>query len=270
MMTLTLDGHLQLTGRGGAQLGDQRVRLLEAIDRHGSISQAARHVPLSYKAAWEAVEAINNLADRPLVERCTGGRDGGGTRLTDQGRRIVALYRALEAENRRTLARLADHVDSLAMGDAGQVLRQLRRLALRSSARNQFAGRVCGLIDGPVDFEVHVAVDPGLQVIAQITQASARQLGLAIGTEVVALVKAPALQLLAAHAPDAPRRNALWGTVARIVDGPRNAEVTLDLAGGRNAVAVLPREQLAALGLQPGDPAGAAFDASAVILHVID
>ena len=73
-----LTGHLEVSTDLGAFLGDKRVRLLEAIEAHGSISQAAKQVPLSYKAAWDAVDAMNNLADRPLVERSTGGRAGGG------------------------------------------------------------------------------------------------------------------------------------------------------------------------------------------------
>jgi molybdate transport system regulatory protein len=274
MTSLPLTGHLELGTADGPLLGDQRVRLLEAIAEHGSISQAARHVPLSYKAAWEAVEAMNNLADRPLVDRSAGGRDGGGTRLTEHGRRIVALYRAMEAENRRALARLAGHFDSLAPDDAAamveQIGRQIRRLSLRSSARNQFAGKVSGLRDGPVDFEVRVQVADALEIVAVVTRASAQQLGLAIGSELVALVKASSVLLHAEPGLRLSARNQLWGSLARIVDGPVNAEVTLDLGQGRSAVAVLPREALAAMALREGDRACAAFKVSSVILHVID
>ena len=58
-----LTGHLEVSTDLGAFLGDTRVRLLEAIDEHGSISQAAKHVPISYKTAWDAIDAMNNLAD---------------------------------------------------------------------------------------------------------------------------------------------------------------------------------------------------------------
>lgn len=265
-----LTGRLELGNEGGPLLGEQRVRLLEAIAEHGSINQAARHVPLSYKAAWEAVEAMNNLAGQPLVVRTAGGRAGGGTQLTDQGRRIVALYRAMEAENRRALARLAGQFDTLAPGDTAALCRQIRRLSLRSSARNQFAGVVCGLRDGPVDFEVRVQVTDGLDIVAVVTRASAAQLGLALGTEVVALVKASSVLLHAEPGLKLSARNQLWGTVARIVDGPVNSEVTLDLGQGRSAVAVLPREALAAMALKEGERACAAFKVSSVILQVMD
>ena len=61
-----LVGKLALETEFGPFLGDTRIRLLEAIDTHGSISQAAKAVPLSYKAAWDAVDAMNNLADEAL------------------------------------------------------------------------------------------------------------------------------------------------------------------------------------------------------------
>ena len=268
--TPRLTGHLEVSTSLGAFLGDKRVRLLEAIEQHGSISQAAKHVPLSYKAAWDAVDAMNNLADAPLVDRSTGGRAGGGTLLTDHGRRVVALYRAMEAEHQTALDRLAQTFASEPVGDVQSFQRLLRRMAVRSSARNQFVGSVSALRAGPVDVEVQLRIDEHLELAAVVTRASAEQLGLAIGTEVIALVKASSLMLLVDEAMRLSARNQLWGEVQRIVDGPVNAEVTLDLGHGRTAVAVVTRDSVASLGLTVGVRAGAAFKASSVILAVID
>jgi molybdate transport system regulatory protein len=268
--TPRLTGHLEISTGLGAFLGDKRVRLLEAIEQHGSISQAAKHVPLSYKAAWDAVDAMNNLADAPLVERSTGGRAGGGTLLTDHGRRVVALYRAMEAEHQTALDRLARTFASEPIGDVQSFQRLLRRMAVRSSARNQFVGSVSSLRAGPIDVEVQLRIDEHLELAAVVTRASAEQLGLAMGTEVIALVKASSLMLLVDEAMRISARNQLWGEVQRIVDGPVNAEVTLDLGHGRTAVAVVTRDSVASLGLAVGVRAGAAFKASSVILAVID
>ena len=64
-------------GKDGAAAGHGRIALLRAIDAHGSISAAAREMGMSYKAAWDAIDAINNLAGTPLVVRETGGKGGG-------------------------------------------------------------------------------------------------------------------------------------------------------------------------------------------------
>jgi molybdate transport system regulatory protein len=265
-----LTGHLEVSTDLGAFLGDTRVRLLEQIDRHGSISQAAKHVPLSYKAAWDAVDAMNNLADQPLVERSTGGRAGGGTRLTDHGRRVVAMYRAVQAEYQAALDRLAERFATEPGGDVPAFRRLLRRMTVRTSARNQFAGRVSGLRESAVDFEVLVHVDEGLEIAAVVTRESAEQLGLAIGSEVIALVKSSSLLLLTDETLRISARNRLWGTVQRIVSGPVNAEVTLDLGQGRSACAVITRESLDNLALAEGVRACAAFKVSSVILAVVD
>jgi molybdate transport repressor ModE-like protein len=63
--------------------GPDRIRLLEAVGREGSISGAARAVGLSYKAAWDAIDALNGLFGGPLVEARSGGLHGGGAHLTD-------------------------------------------------------------------------------------------------------------------------------------------------------------------------------------------
>ncbi len=265
-----LTGHLEVSTDLGAFLGDKRVRLLEAIARHGSISQAAKHVPLSYKAAWDAVDAMNNLADRPLVERSTGGRAGGGTLLTDHGRRVIALYRAVESEYQAALDRLSSEFAQAPVGDVQAFQRLLRRMSVRTSARNQFVGSVSGLRAGPVDFEVLLRIDEQLEIAAVVTRTSAEQLGLAIGTEAIALVKASSLLLFTDEALRISARNRLWGEVQRIVDGPVNAEVTLALGQGRTAVAVVTRDSVEALGLAVGVRACAAFKVSSVILAVID
>jgi molybdate transport system substrate-binding protein len=85
---------------GRAVLGQGRADLLEAIDHWQSISEAARRVGMSYRRAWLLVRAANEAAGRPLVETATGGTGGGGARLTEPGRRAVALYRELQARLR--------------------------------------------------------------------------------------------------------------------------------------------------------------------------
>src|SRR5699024_9997926 len=73
---------LQLRYGSGLLLAGDSVRLLEAIARDGSINRAAKAVGISYRTARQRVESLNNLASSPLVARATGGRGGGGTRLT--------------------------------------------------------------------------------------------------------------------------------------------------------------------------------------------
>lgn len=131
---LNLQGNFTVDADGGTFLEDSRVRLLEAIDQFGSISKAARQVPLSYKTAWDAVNTMTVLAGQPLVVRTIGGNGGGGSRLTDYGQRLVAFYRALESEYQTALAELASHVGEPNARSNFRYL--LRRQSMRSSARH--------------------------------------------------------------------------------------------------------------------------------------
>lgn len=263
-------GKLAVSTDLGAFLGDTRIRLLEAIGQHGSISQAAKHVPLSYKAAWDAVDAMNNLSDKPLVERSTGGRQGGGTRLTDHGRKLVALYRAIELESQAALDRLVARMDD--GGDAATVRgfqQLLRRLSLRTSARNQLACTVSGMRAGEIDYEVFLRLDERTELKAVITRESALALEIGIGLQVLALIKAPSVLLMTETAHRISADNQLWGVVSHLHDGPVNSEVTVDLEGGRTMVSVVTRESVAVLGLAAGSRVAAVFQASSVILSVL-
>lgn len=264
-----LRGKLEVSTELGTFLGDTRIRLLEAIDQHGSISQAARHVPLSYKAAWDAVDAMNNLADQPLVERSTGGKHGGGTVLTAYGRKVVGLYRAVEAEYQLALDRLMTQWGEVGEGSARSFQQLLRRMGMRTSARNQFVCTVSGLREGEIDYEVYLRLDGQHELVAVITRDSAEQLGIQIGMEVVALVKASAVLLLTEEGLRTSARNHLWGEVERITQGPVNSEVVLSLGQGKTVTAVVTKESVHILGLVEGGRACALFKSSSVILSIL-
>ena len=95
---------------------------------------------------------MNNLADQPLVLRSTGGRNGGGTQLTEHGRKTIALYRALEEAYQSALDRLSISMNEGQSSDFQQFRQLLKRMSMKTSARNQFAGHVVGLREGDVDF----------------------------------------------------------------------------------------------------------------------
>lgn len=80
------------------RLGPGKVRLLELIAETGSISAAARRMKMSYRRAWLLTEEVNGLFASPLVSSSAGGTGGGGARLTELGAKVVAAYRAIEAE----------------------------------------------------------------------------------------------------------------------------------------------------------------------------
>ncbi|HTT96973.1 MAG TPA: LysR family transcriptional regulator [Rhizomicrobium sp.] len=82
----------------GDQLGPGKVRLLELVAETGSIRKAAAQMKMSYRKAWLLLQALENTFQESLIVTATGGRAGGGARLTPLGARIAALYRGIEAK----------------------------------------------------------------------------------------------------------------------------------------------------------------------------
>lgn len=85
---------------GAIALGPGKIELLEAVGEQGSISEAARHLGMSYRRAWQLIDTMNRCFPAPLVETSKGGDKGGGAVLSAAGLRVLALYRGIEAKMR--------------------------------------------------------------------------------------------------------------------------------------------------------------------------
>lgn len=82
----------------GRALGPGKVRLLEAIEKTGSISQAGRVLGMSYRRAWLLVDDMNHCFRDAVISAQPGGAHGGGATLTPFGQKLVERYRAIENE----------------------------------------------------------------------------------------------------------------------------------------------------------------------------
>jgi molybdate transport system regulatory protein len=102
---------IRLDFEPGRRLGAGKIALLESIDQTGSISAAGRAHQMSYRRAWLLVDELNQLFAAPVVSAHHGGVRGGGAALTEQGRRIVALYRGAEAKMRAAAQKELDEIE---------------------------------------------------------------------------------------------------------------------------------------------------------------
>ena len=137
------------------------------------------------------------------------------------------------------------------------------------SARNVFKGKITALVDGAVNAEVELTLAGGDKIVAIVTEGSVKSLGLALGKEAVAYVKAPWVMLLAGKQDVRfSARNQLAGKVASLQKGGVNTEVAITLLGGATVFAVVTNEAVLELGLKEGSEASALIKASHVILGV--
>ncbi len=264
---LALDGTVWIT-IGGALLGGRhRIQLLRAVHETGSITHAARATGVSYKAAWDAVDAMNNLAGAALVERSAGGRGGGRTALTPRGLALVRRYDEIDAMHRRFVEQLGAGATDLARD-----IDLLRTLNMKTSARNHFVGTVRAVRRGAVNDEIELEIAGGHRLVAVVTRESTETLGLVDGATAFALVKASSIVIAVdVETAKLSARNRLSGTVSHVEHGAVNDEVVLAIGDGRDAptiAAIVTSASARALGLAPGTKATALFKASSVIVGV--
>ena len=240
-------------------VGRDRVRLLEAVAREGSISAGARAVGMTYRGAWDALEAMANVFSAPLIETRSGGADRGGARLTPAGQRVIAAFHRLEGE----MARLTRDFDAELTGSGVSSRDLISGFFLKTSARNALRGRVAALRGRALSCEAELALGPSMSIFAEVTQRSVAALGLHVGREATALIKAPFVSVVAAPTS---ARNSLAGIVRRVDASGAQAEATLDIGQGKTLAALMDAQ--AARGLAPGEAAFACFDAAQVILAV--
>ena len=268
---IEVDGSVWLRSGDATLGGAARIALLAAIQQTGSITGAAKAVGMSYKAAWDAIDTMNNLAGTTLVVRATGGKGGGGTTLTAQALRLIDTYRAIEREHRAFLERAGAAIEGFA-----QDWRLIGRIGMKTSARNQLFGTVSKVTRGSVNDEVELTLSGGQSIVAVLTHESTTSLGLEEGVEAFALVKASWVMLMVDDAEESSKpmrisaRNQLRGKVSSVTPGAVNAEVSLALDDATTVTAVITNESVTTLGLVQGQAAIAAFKASSVILGVMD
>lgn len=264
---LELGGSVWFQAGANTLGGASRIALLAAIGETGSITSAAKAVGMSYKGAWDAVDAMNNLAGEPLVMRLTGGKGGGGTTLTPRAVKLIETFRAVEREHRRFLERAGAAIEGFATD-----WDLIGRIGVKTSARNQLYGTVSQITRGSINDEISLTLPGGHTIVAVLTHESTEALGLTVGAAAFALIKASWVVLFTEDESGAPlklsARNQLRGSVQSVKRGAVNAEVSLVLEGGAVITAVVTNQSAEALGLVEGASAVAAFKASSVILGV--
>lgn len=257
---LLIGGDLKLAGRLDARF----FALLRAIEATGSINRAARTAGYSYRGAWLLLETAAHLSTQPLLTSAAGGSGGGGTVLTPAARTLLGAWQHLQ-----------DAHDHFLREQEAWLLAQpelagaLRRLSLKTTARNQFAGTIASIDTGPVTTQVTLDLPGGQAITATMTSAAAKRLKLRKGKEAIALIKSSAIVLVTDFAGyELSARNQLAGTISRVEKGAVSSMVGVTLPGGTVVTASVTNDAVSALGLAVGQAATAVFKAYSVMLAV--
>lgn len=232
---------------------DKRIEILRLVAQGGSISEAGRQAGVSYKAAWQAIDTLTNLAGVALVERAVGGVGGGGARITAAGKALLTGAEKLDQARQQVLAVLQSPY-ALSVD-----FPSLPTTLLRTSMRNQFPCRVQQLQRHGQMVNVTLQLAGDDQLVARITQTSAELLALQLGQVVLALAKATAVRV---EGKASAVENSLRGRVSRVSRDDAADEIAVELAGGIQLVGFAAPGN----GLRARSRAWVTLDASAVVI----
>ena len=244
-------------------LGGDRIALLEKINELGSINSAAKAVGISYKTAWHLVNMVNNLSEKPLVDRNAGGKNGGGTVLTKEGKNVIEQFRVVQEEHRRFLENLEER-----LGDSN-LYQFLRRISMKVSARNVFSGTIEKITKGAVNAEVIILISGGTRITSNITNGAVDNLSLKEGLNAYAIIKSSSIIIgTDLDGSKISARNIMTGKISKIIEGPVSSEIDVAVTGGNVISATITHGSSEKLALKEGERVSAIFKASSVIIGI--
>lgn len=241
----------------GHEASDKRLDILRRIGEVGSISEAARCASVSYKAAWQALETLSNLAGSPLVEKAVGGSGGGGARLTQAGLQLLEAAELLTQARARVLSKLEQR--------SGNTLNlsSLIGLGLRTSMRNQLPCQIKAITTKLGTARVQLELANGATLVSKITNESAELLGLKVGMSALALCKATAVTI-GAERQGTDSLNLVNGKVLGTTPLTAGGEVAIALMPGLNLIGFSAGKDK----LTEGQQVVAALDESALVIAI--
>lgn len=240
---------------------EKRIELLHAIAKTGSISKAAKEVPMSYKSAWEAVEAMNNLSITPIVQRETGGVGGGGTKLTTYGENLLKTYEIVKIEQKKFLHNLSKLTDI----NTGTI-NTIRKLSMSLSARNQINAKIEKIDKGEVNSQLYLKLKSNNSLVSVITQTAVLNLDLKENDEVIAIFKSSNVLLMTDTSLNISARNKIDGVIEYINKGDVNSEVVIDIGNEDKIASVITTTSLENLKLKKGSQVSAIIKSSDVMI----
>ena len=244
-------------------LGGDRIALLEKIHELGSINSAAKAVGISYKTAWHLVNMVNNLSEKPLVDRIAGGKNGGGTVLTKEGKNVIEQFRVVQEEHRRFLENLEER-----LGDSN-LYQFLRRISMKVSARNVFSGTIEKITTGAVNAEVILLISGGTRITANITNGAVDNLSLKEGLNAYAIIKSSSIIIgTDLDGSKLSTKNIMRGKISKIIEGTVSSEVDVEVEGGNVISATITHGSSEKLHFKEGEQVSAIFKASSVIIGI--
>ena len=236
-------------------LSVKKVTLLENVRDYGSITKAAKALGITYKTAWNWIEKMNALSPSSLVQKVSGGKDGGGTIITVYAKELIRLYHEVNALHQKHLEALQDsfsHIEDDIM-----------------QKTFSFSGLNAEIVEVQAqdkNVELTLKLKCGLNIIAYSSLQFIEINAIKVGAEVIALVESDAVSLSKVDKKEISSRNRLQAKIVDTVFEGKDVLLTLMLSENENLTSRITLKSFEDLGLEKEETVMAMFKAYNVTL----
>ena len=255
---ISLDSSLWIDKDDKGFLGKGRIELLKKIDEHGSLSKAAKSMKMSYKAAWDSLNEMKGLSDEELIVSKSGGKSGGGSKLTQKAHNYIKAYELLFKTQQEFLKSIESYTD-----DIEELQLFLQRNSLRTSARNQLFGKVKKIQKDKINSTLTISIEKNIEINASITNESTKELGIKKNKNVYALIKASWVDITTEK-----KENSIQGRITKIKKEQNIVEVQLKINDKLTIISVMDLVKFESLHVKKNQLVYASFRPSDTIIGV--
>ncbi len=257
LSSFSLGSDLMLSNAGEVLLNQKKVKLLENIMVYGSISKAAKESGVTYKTAWGWIDKMNASSPRPLVQKISGGKDGGGTLVTAYAKELMNTYEEVEALHQKHLHALEDSFSHLQDEGASQLFAfsrlqaRVKKISLKADKAIFVLGLSCGSeisAQAPISFVEVNAID--------------------VGSNVNVLIESDTVSVSTSFEKEISSRNKLLVKVDEITVHEEDVLLTLSLCEDQYLTSRITYKSYEDMRIEVGDELTAIFKAYSVTLFL--
>lgn len=211
-----VDGSIWIQKDNRGFIGKGRIELLQNIQIYGSISKAAKEMKMSYKAAWDSVDIMNKLSNKPLVTKVTGGKGGGGTVITAYAKELIKAYQEVSSLYQNYFETLSNSFNSNLLDDQ-----------FEEPVFCRLQGTICDKKNVNDNYELSIKLASNQILTSVESKKFVTEKSLEVNDEINFLIETNNITLTK-NINDNSARNILKGTVTNIHDDGISATITID------------------------------------------
>lgn len=249
-----IDGNIWIKKDNKAFLGKGRVELLQNIHIFGSISKAAKQMKMSYKAAWDSVDIMNKLSQKPLVTKVTGGKGGGGTIITSYAKELIQAYNEISTLQKNYFNTLQNSFNE-----------QINDSFEEEPIFSRLLGNISNIKNVDNTYEISIKLKSTQTLVSIEDEKLVVEKNLKVDDEINFLIETNNI-ILTKKSQNSSARNTLLGKIIAITDDKINSNITIDCGKDDIIHAKITSSSCKKLELKVHDKVYASFKAYNIII----